>query len=306
MLDPVQLRSFAAVARARSFTAAAARLGLQQSTVSGHVRKLEAACGRRLFVRDTHRVALTADGEAMLGFAGSVLDTEARARRHFAGSGLRGRVRFGASEDVVLRGLPAILRDFVRDHPRVEVELTVGLSGTLHERLDAGALDLVLAKRRAGEERGQVVWREPLVWFGAPGLRPDPAQPVPLILLAAPSVTRARALAALEAHGRPWRAACTSGSQSGVHAAALAGLGVGPHARSLVPAGLAELPPGVLPPLGEVEFVLLGDRRAAAPGNPAAALSAAIREAGGGAQAPGTPPGAPPGPPPDSAPAAPI
>ena len=40
VLDPVQLRSFAAVARARSFTRAAATLGVGQSTVSQHVRRL--------------------------------------------------------------------------------------------------------------------------------------------------------------------------------------------------------------------------------------------------------------------------
>lgn len=43
MLDPVWLNSFAAVAQSLSFTEAAARLGIRQSTVSEHIRKLEAA-----------------------------------------------------------------------------------------------------------------------------------------------------------------------------------------------------------------------------------------------------------------------
>ena len=64
MLDPVLLQSFLAVAQTRSFTQAAERLGLRQSTVSQHVRKLEQETGRRLFVRDTHSVETTADGEA--------------------------------------------------------------------------------------------------------------------------------------------------------------------------------------------------------------------------------------------------
>ena len=68
MLDPVQLASFLAVAQTRNFTEAGRRLGLQQSTVSQHVRKLEEAAGRRLFLRDTHSVQLTDDGEAMTGF----------------------------------------------------------------------------------------------------------------------------------------------------------------------------------------------------------------------------------------------
>ena len=56
--DPVLLSTFVAVAQSRSFTEAGRRLGLRQSTVSQHVRRLEAAAARRLFVRDTHSVAV--------------------------------------------------------------------------------------------------------------------------------------------------------------------------------------------------------------------------------------------------------
>ena len=257
MLNPILLRSFDAVARCRSFTEAAARLRLSQSTISGHVARLEQACGRRLFVRDTHSVALTQDGEAMAGFARSVLDAEERARQHFGASSLRGRLRFGASEDLVLRGLPGVLRRFVQSHPAVDLELTVGLSGTLHEQLGAGLLDLIFVKRTRPGPQGDTVWRERLAWMGRPGTRVDPQAPVPLILLAPPSVTRGRALAVMEQAGRAWHVTCTSLSQSGIYAAALAGLGVAPHAVSLIPPELAEVEIG-LPSLGEVDFVVLG------------------------------------------------
>src|SRR3984957_13581798 len=182
MLDPVQLESFLAVAQTRNFTEAGRRLGLRQSTVSQHIGKLEHTSGRRLFVRDTHSVALTADGEAMTEFARSILEANARARDYFAGSQERGRVRFGTSEDFVSSRLPELLRDFVRRHALVDLELTVGLSATLYERLDAGELDLVLAKRRAGDSLGRMVWRDRLAWIGAPGTRINAALAVPLIL----------------------------------------------------------------------------------------------------------------------------
>ena len=57
----------------------------------------------RLFVRDTHSVTPTADGEAMIEFARGILAANERAERYFAGSQLRGRLRFGASEDFVRR-----------------------------------------------------------------------------------------------------------------------------------------------------------------------------------------------------------
>jgi len=105
--DPAQLRTFLAVAQTLSFTQAARRLGIRRSTVSQHVRRLEEATGRQ-------RVDLTEDGEAMLGFARTILRAHERAAAFFAGTRLRGRLRFGASEDFVLTRLPEILESFRR------------------------------------------------------------------------------------------------------------------------------------------------------------------------------------------------
>jgi DNA-binding transcriptional LysR family regulator len=276
MLDPVWLKTFLAVAETRSFTRAAQRLGLRQSTVSQHIRKLEQASTQQLFVRNTHSVELTSDGEAMLGFAGNVIDTIDRAMSYFTGAELRGRVRFGASEDFVVGPLPEILGEFRRTHPQVDLELTVALSGVLHEQLRAGELDLVLGKRAAGEDAAGALWTDPLVWVGREGIELDADEPVPLIAYPPPSITRARALEALQRNGKHWRIVCTSGSLNGLRAAALAGLGVVVFARSLIPPGLAELPPGHgLPDPGEVEFILTA-RRSALLG-PTAALSEAIQ-----------------------------
>jgi DNA-binding transcriptional LysR family regulator len=272
MLDPNLLATFVTVAKARSFTEAGRRLGLQQSTVSQHVRRLEEAASRRLFVRDTHSVALTADGEAMLGLAQGILEANERARRYFAGSELRGRVRFGASEDFVQSRLPEVLREFTRVHRAVDLELTVGLSGGLLEALDAGGLDLVLAKRRPGEDRGQLVRREKLVWLGSATALADPDRPLPLILYPPPSISRAIALEVLERAGRSWRIVCTSSSFSGLNAAALAGLGVTVQGDGFVPAGLTVLPG--LPDLGHIEFVIAGPGRTLR--GPADALATAI------------------------------
>jgi DNA-binding transcriptional LysR family regulator len=68
-------------------------------------------------------------------------------------------VRFGASEDFVASRLPEVLADFIRAHPLVDLALTVDLSATLYQMLDAGDLDLVLCKRRNGDDRGRLVKR---------------------------------------------------------------------------------------------------------------------------------------------------
>ena len=258
MLDLTQLRSFVAVEQMGSFTLAAERLGLGQSTVSQHIQRLEAELGRKLLARDTHRVVLTGDGEALLGHARQMLLIEGEVRQLFAGNSLRGNLRLGVSEDFVTSQLPDVLEEFVRSHPSVDLELTVALSGVLYEMQDNGDLDLVLAKRRLGGVRGKLVYREPLVWLARdPDRIRKLAAPLPLIAFPTPSVTRAVALEALRRQQMPWRIVCTCGSLSGLTAAARAGMGVLVQPKSMAPAGLLETAPGWLPTLEDVEFVLV-------------------------------------------------
>ncbi|RIV40015.1 LysR family transcriptional regulator [Micromonospora radicis] len=289
MYEPTQLRTFLAVAQALSFTRAAARLGLRQSTVSQHVRRLEDEVGRPLFLRDTHRVSLTVDGEAMVTFARDILDAGDRARRYFCTGPVRGRLRLGVSDDLISTHLPRVLRDFRHRHPLVDLELTVDLSGTLHQRLDDQELDVVFAKRVAGQSRGRMVWRDRLIWLAAPDHRLGADEPVPLVVYPPPSISRAQALDALASAGRTWQLTCTSTSLGGLVAATRAGLGVMAHSAELVPPGLVPAPVGHrLPPLGEVEFVLL--RRDGAPPETVTALAEAILTAGART---GPPPGRP-------------
>ncbi len=133
--------------------------------------------GGRLFLRDTHRVVATSDGEAMVAFARSVLEVNERARQYFSGAQLRGRVRFGTSDDFCLLPPARNPARVTRRHPGVDLELTVDLSARLNAQIDDGELDLVLAKRRSGEQRGTLVWRDQLSWICGPGLSADPQAP---------------------------------------------------------------------------------------------------------------------------------
>ena len=260
-VPPALLRSFLAVAETLSFTSAARRLALRQSTVSQHIQKLEAHVGRRLFMRDTHAVVLTADGAAMCDFAYAVLEANERMARYFAGSARRQKLRLGISEDFAMRQLADVLTSFRGAYPEVDLELTVGLSSALYQGYDTGELDVIFAKRRTGDARGEIAWREQLAWIGPRGYQLDPAAPVPLVAYVPPSITRSRAVAALEAARRPWYMACSSGNLNGLRAAMTAGLGVAAHSARLVPEGLDVLADTGLPELGEIEFVALGPGR---------------------------------------------
>jgi DNA-binding transcriptional LysR family regulator len=277
MLDPLLLRTFLTIAQGHSFSETSRKLAMRQSTVSDHVKRLEQCLGRQLFVRDTHSVALTREGEALIPFATSILETTERAERYFAGAKLRGRVRFGASEDLVMSWLAPVLNAFMRDHPEVDLEFTIALSSTLIARFDAGELDVVFCKRWPGEDRGDLIWRDELAWVGADPAVSFESRPVPLILYPPPSITRSVALAALGNAQAPWRIACTSDTLSGVVAAAQAGLGIAVLARKLIPAGLVEIKQAsALPTLGALDFILLRSPRA--PREPTVELCATILE----------------------------
>jgi DNA-binding transcriptional LysR family regulator len=259
LLSPDQLRSFAAIAAAGSFSGAARSLGLRQSTVSQHLQKLEAATERRLIDRNTHGLSVTPEGEAVLEHARGVLEEYNRMGEFLRSVPLRGRLRFGTSEDFVLSALPNVLAAFIRRHPEVDMELTAGLSEDLYRGFNSGALDIIFVKRRTADRRGVVAWREPIAWTARPGFRVDTGAPLPLLLYPGPSLTRSKAVEALEKARRSWRVAFTSGSLSALTAAARAGLGLMPHSARLMPQGLAVIAPGRrLPRLPDIEFVILG------------------------------------------------
>ncbi|HVX45451.1 MAG TPA: LysR substrate-binding domain-containing protein [Mycobacteriales bacterium] len=275
MFDPTQLRTFLAVAQTLSFTQAAHQLGLSQPTVSQHVRRLEEAAGRQLLQRDTRAVSLTDNGEAMAGFARTILAAHDVASSYFTGSAMRGRLRFGAADDLALTQLPRILRDFRQLYPQINLELTVTQSGNLQRRLRSGHLDLIFIKQIPGENEGRLVRRERLVWVGLESTKLDPDQPVPLISYQAPSLSRAAAVQALEAVGRTWRITCNTREVNGILAAVRAGIGIAVFAQSLIPPDLVRLTAQWdLPELGDVDIALVANPLAD-PG-PVEALTSAI------------------------------
>ena len=106
------------------------------------------------------------------------------------------------------------------------------------------------------------LFRGQLEWLARPGTVVDVSQPLPLILVNEPSVTRSIVLDTLAATGWLWRIVCTCASLSGLTAAARAGMGVLVQPRSMAPDGLKEVSGSWLPPLDDVEFVLVPRRGA--------------------------------------------
>ena len=83
-LDIDLLRSFAAVADTKSFTAAGELVARTQSAVSVQIKRLEEIVGRRVFERTSRSLALTPAGETLLGYARRILELNDESVRHVA------------------------------------------------------------------------------------------------------------------------------------------------------------------------------------------------------------------------------
>ncbi|MBR0936247.1 LysR substrate-binding domain-containing protein [Bradyrhizobium jicamae] len=262
MLELELLRAFVAVADCGGFHRAAEQLNLTQSTISQQIKRLELETRRPLFRRTTRSVALTDEGEMLLGDARRLLQLEEAARQRLVAPRLSGSVRLGVVEEVAGGSLPLALGRFAALHRGVKLEVLIGVSAELIAQLDAGRLDLVFAKRPLGTSKGRLVWREPLVWAAAETFAPTPGAPLPLALYRERSVSRDAALAALRDGDLSWEIVYTSPSLTGVRAAAVAGLAITPLPLSAVVAGLRVLgPDDGLPPLPDLEFAIYEKRR---------------------------------------------
>lgn len=144
-MDPENLNdlyAFLAVAQERSFTKAAAHLGLSQSTLSHTVRALEARLGVRLLTRTTRSVAPTEAGEQLLQSVGPKLAeiaADLAAVREYRDKPA-GTIRITAIDIVADLLLWPRLRPLLRHYPdlRVEIATDYRLVDVVSERFDVG------------------------------------------------------------------------------------------------------------------------------------------------------------------------
>lgn len=140
--EMADLTAFLAVAEEKSFTRAAARLGMSQSALSQIVRRLEERLGLRLLTRTTRSVAPTDAGERVYRtLAPAISDLDATLA---ALSVLRekpaGIIRITSVEHAAEMVLWPKLRTFLPSYPEIKVEIILdyGLTDIVAERLDAG------------------------------------------------------------------------------------------------------------------------------------------------------------------------
>jgi DNA-binding transcriptional LysR family regulator len=238
-----QLEVFVTLVDEGSFTQAASKLGLSQSTVSGHVADLERRLGVRVVERSRSGVRTTAAGRALLAPARQALSAERAARmavEELTGL-LRGRLVVGGSTIPAAYLVPPLLAEFHARHPEIRLQLSTGDSREVIERVQTAHVDVGIVGAdpepfgldgvEVGEDRLVLVLppRHPLA--ARPSLTVAEVVSQPLVLREEGSGTREATLRSLEAAGGPGNASqlnvvCEVGSTETMKSFVRSGLGL--------------------------------------------------------------------------------
>jgi LysR family cyn operon transcriptional activator len=155
------LRYFVALADCLSFTRAAERTHVTQSTLSHQIRQLEEEIGQPLFERIGRRVVTTEAGELFFAFASRALREvdQGIAMLKPGGGNLTGQVRIGATHTFNIGLIPECVALFLARHPTVQVRVEELAADQIAAGLHAGDLDIGIAYRPTGPTD---LWFEPL------------------------------------------------------------------------------------------------------------------------------------------------
>ncbi|GAB2755887.1 LysR family transcriptional regulator [Streptomyces bullii] len=152
-MDLQQMRYVVAVAETRSFTRAAERCFVVQSSLSHRIAGLERELGVKLFARSSRRVELTSAGTAFVARARECLAAADRAVADAAAATgvVRGRLAVGVIVTTAAVDVPELLQRYRARHPDVRVALRSGRSDDLAAAIRDGDLDIAFLGLPEGE-----------------------------------------------------------------------------------------------------------------------------------------------------------
>lgn len=226
VMDTSLLRCFLTVSNTRSFSAAAARLNVTQSTVSHQIARLEEHLGKQLFERTTRNCRITADGRDLIPYAARVLQSVDEMEQNFKPHLITGTVVIGVPDDYYLFDpITEALRGFMTDKPGVAVEMKAGLAANHVRDLRDRNLDLALL-REVGGSSGDVLRSERIVWIAGNNWVPPSDGVFQLAAVDGGCAYRKAAMAALDEQGLPWKCTFSCTSLEGVLSVVRAGLAI--------------------------------------------------------------------------------
>jgi LysR family transcriptional regulator, nitrogen assimilation regulatory protein len=181
-VDTRALRYFQAVAECGSYSRGSELLRISQPAISRTIRKLEDDLGSPLFRRHGHGVTLTEAGRILLERSQAILRQfeQARAEIRGSGGGPSGVISLAVPPAAGQFLAPPLVERFGAAYPRVLLKIIAGYSGTIHEWLVRGQVDLACAHDPLPQRGFEVVplVEEEVLLVGRPGSAPHMGGPV--------------------------------------------------------------------------------------------------------------------------------
>ena len=141
-MDVKQLRFFQGVAECESFTKAAEQLHIAQPALSIAIKKLEDELDVLLFNRRDRKISLTAEGEALLLHAQSILQGVNNAKQEIADLRglLKGEVRVGLTPMLSSFFFTKIIASFKQSHPGLRISISGDSAWKIQRKIESGEL----------------------------------------------------------------------------------------------------------------------------------------------------------------------
>lgn len=237
-LDLSSVEAFILVADLRSFTHAADALGLTQAGVSLKLRRLEEAVGRRLLDRTPRQVRLSADGEAFLPHARTLMAAQDLAL--MTATEPERELTIAISDHVAGPELPEILARVNAFDPGLQLKVRVDYSRKVLADFDNGEVDVAVVRHEGRRRDGEVLFEDGYGWFASMSARLE-GKLLPLITVTESCGVRELAMRLLTQSKIRWVDAFLGGGVATALSAANSGIGVLPLPRRLASTGLIDV-----------------------------------------------------------------
>ena len=226
------LRALVTVVDHRSFTKAAAALGLTQPAVSTQIKRLQFLLDCEVLDRSTQGIRLTPQGELIVNYARRLLSINDQIM-HIGDAGSRPElvIRVGIPGDYAPSILPRALARFRERWPDVRFIVRTGNSEALARDLRGGSLDLMIGLSVRKPHDARLSWVHDTVWVRGLNTELDLNMPVPLVSHGDPCIFHRLAVQALKRAGFDWEDVFTAPNMIGLSSAVMTGLGVMPTIR---------------------------------------------------------------------------
>lgn len=141
-MDIRQLQTFLTVAKLLNFRAASEELNYSQSTVSDHIKNLEAELNVKLFERLGRKVFLNEQGKKLIGPAQKLIKDAEEIHRLFDEDEITGTLNIGAAETLCTTWLPPLLKEYKELYPNVQISLKMADCFEFPGMLDKNIIDV--------------------------------------------------------------------------------------------------------------------------------------------------------------------